>query len=250
MTQNGYLTEGSLTVFDGIRFDDETPYTYGEAKRLLGLMMQALRKREDLKLLGMDPHGKGRPAITGRSAARVWDFLALRAASGAAFTKYPHLTLTLHEDHALAMITLPNGSRPAFRRNLVALGPEGFRALVLDAAKGVEEAAKSVPRARPELYAIQRHYMSQRSEPIVDAEVRFDVRTAAPRKSSRVYVQPQWIELAYRLLAEKRSNIQFGIGAALPYGSSAMKSEGILDIVAGVWCACRPWIVAALGEDL
>src|SRR5207248_6071201 len=54
LAREGYLTEGTLTMFDGFPFSPENPYTYGEGKRLLKLAMAELRKDSSLKALGMD----------------------------------------------------------------------------------------------------------------------------------------------------------------------------------------------------
>jgi len=248
MAQTKYLKEGSLTVFDGIYFDAQNRYNYGEAKRLLRLMMGELRKRKDLLQLGMNPNGDGRPAITGKETTRVWDFIPLHAASGATFTRHPHLTLSLHESSAFAMITLPNGARAQFRKNLVDLGLDGFRDLIEKVAARICKATRAVPNARPQMYALQRHFRSQKSEPEVDGEVWFDLRTAGTRRSGAIKVQRQWIDAVYSLLSQRRSNLQFGIGAALPYGAPAMREKGVLDLVAGAWLACGPWMVAMKGE--
>ena len=65
LAREGYLTEGTLTMFDGFQFSADNPYTYGEGKRLLKLAMVELRKDAALKALGMDPTAQGRGAITG-----------------------------------------------------------------------------------------------------------------------------------------------------------------------------------------
>jgi hypothetical protein len=71
MVRDNYLREGTLTVFSGIPFGTEEPYNYFEAKRLLRLAMDELRKRGDLKKqLRMDSESKGRSAITGRAGTR------------------------------------------------------------------------------------------------------------------------------------------------------------------------------------
>ncbi len=36
--------------------------------------------------------------------------------------------------------------------------------------------------------------------------------------------------------------------ALLPYGDPRLRSPGILDVIAGVWLACRPWIRAILAK--
>jgi hypothetical protein len=66
------LTNGKLTVFSGVDFDRETPYTYKKARRLMKLLTEELRTRSDLRRkLRMDSGGPGRPAITGREGSGV-----------------------------------------------------------------------------------------------------------------------------------------------------------------------------------
>ena len=77
LARENYLTEGTLTMFDGFQFSDDNPYTYGEAKRLLKLAITELRKNKSLKALGVDLDAKGRGAITGRGQRSVWDVLLL-----------------------------------------------------------------------------------------------------------------------------------------------------------------------------
>jgi hypothetical protein len=94
-----YLTEGTLTMFDGFQFSAENPYTYREGKRLLKLVMQELRRESSIKRLGIDPKAPGRSAITGSGQSGVWDFIPLRdRPRDGLFTAYPHLTLSLDAD--------------------------------------------------------------------------------------------------------------------------------------------------------
>jgi hypothetical protein len=87
----GYLMAGTLTRFDGFHFDDDHPYTAREGRRLIRLMRQELVRRKDLRAL-INPTGPGRPAITGRGANPVWDFIRLKVAGkGEQFTYLPHL---------------------------------------------------------------------------------------------------------------------------------------------------------------
>jgi hypothetical protein len=46
---DGYLKEGTLTESAGVHFDENNPYNYAEAKRLIRLMMDELRRHPDLK---------------------------------------------------------------------------------------------------------------------------------------------------------------------------------------------------------
>lgn len=95
-----YLLEGTLTKFSGIPFTDDNPYNYPEAKRLIRLLMDELRKNTDLKRhLGMDPAGQGRGMITGKGANVVWDFLRLKGFGHEKdFIRTAHLTLGIQSE--------------------------------------------------------------------------------------------------------------------------------------------------------
>ena len=80
IAKEGYLKQGTLTMFDGLRFDEDNPYTHREAKRLIRLLRDELQRRKDLQELGVDPTGEGRSALTGRGFDPVWDFLPLKQA--------------------------------------------------------------------------------------------------------------------------------------------------------------------------
>jgi hypothetical protein len=243
MTAESYLDGQSLTQFTGVPFDADHPYTYLRAKQVLGQAMMELRNRRDLRALGMDPDGEGRPAITGKGDVAVWDFLPLREAKGkSSFTACPHLTLSIQAHRTEVGVTLPNAASARMRRNLVALGIEGFARLVGEVEAGVSKAIRPIKGAYPTMGIVQRHYASQRSHPVVDARLEFDLRTAVDSGRSLVKPQGQWMEAAYRALEDKRSNLQMGVGAVFPYSDSHMQSRGILDVVAGVWIGCKPWL--------
>jgi organic hydroperoxide reductase OsmC/OhrA len=55
MLSRDYQIRGTITVFDGLRFDDKDPYSYREAKRLLRLMGDLLQDRKDLQKIAVDP---------------------------------------------------------------------------------------------------------------------------------------------------------------------------------------------------
>jgi hypothetical protein len=66
------FVEGTLTMFAGIPFGRERPFTYLEGKRVLELALVELRSHRELKRrLGMNPKVPGRPAITGRQGDAV-----------------------------------------------------------------------------------------------------------------------------------------------------------------------------------
>ncbi len=248
MFADGYLGDKTLTEFDGIPFDAEHPYNYREAKRVLRLLMQELRRNQKLIDLGVESSAEGRPAITGRGGGLVWDFLRLKAASGStSFTSHPHPTVAIKEKQTLTIISVPNGISPRFRRNLVGAGFDGFQRLLLDVAKRIERSILDIDGAFPFVEVIQRHYPSQRSNPVEDAVLEFDLRTASPTGSSRVKFQEQWLRTAFDVLLHKNSNIQFGVGAAFPYGSKRLRERAIIDTFADVWVGCKPLLDRLLG---
>ena len=247
LSNEGYLKEGTLTTFTGFAFGRDEPYAYREAKRLLRLAMGELRKRDDLvEELGMDPNGMGRGAITGSQSDEVWDYLPLDGAPEK-FTQYPHLTLSVQSDRLVTIVTVPNGIQPRLRKCIVDLGLDGFMDLARDISERLSVVSRDYPGAVPYMEAVQRHYTSQRAEAIYDARIEFDLRTAFGDDTVRPHVkqQPQWLTAIYKATANRRSNLQLGIGAMFPYGRCPATSEWcILDGIAGAWISCRPLLQA------
>jgi hypothetical protein len=253
LVRDNYLRGGTLTVFSGIPFGTEEPYNYYEAKRLLRLAMDELRKRGDLKKdLGMDSESKGRSAITGREGTRIWDFLRLTQAKDAeSFTEFPHLTLSIQQEQLVAIVTVPNGIRRDFRRNLLAGGHDRFYALFRELLDNLHESLKSVEGAAPWMEIVQRRYRTQRSEPITDARLQFDLRTAFEENrgiGDSVKQQQQWLEATYEALSKKNSNLQLGVGAIFRYERCPdVHKPKILNHVAQVWVGCKPLIETLIG---
>ncbi|MDZ7663005.1 hypothetical protein [Thiohalophilus sp.] len=246
MVNDGYLKEGTLTVFSGIPFSNDNPYNYPEAKRLIKLAMDELRGRKSLiKQLGMNPKGIGRGAITGKDGGAVWDFLRLKGSSNEeAFTKYPHLTMGIGRDRVLAIVTVPHGIRTEFRRNIIDLEFDGFEDLMRLVNKNLVKSLRKAKGSAPWVDVVQRRYPSQRSAAIVDARVEYDLRTAFPGNTKHpVKTQPEWLMATYDALSNKKSNLQVAVGAIFPYRSCAKTATPeILDYVEATWIACKPLI--------
>lgn len=243
LAQEEYLTEGTLTMFDGFPFSEDNPYTYGEGKRLLQLALVELRKDRSLRALGMDPKAPGRSAITGRGGRGVWDFLSLadRPKRGA-FTSYPHLTLAVHADHLEVAITIPNGVVRPIRKRLIDLGSEG---LIAVNAEILRRARRLIARgAWIQAYALQRHYLGQKSPAITDAMLTFRLETSQPGRTGRVKRQPEWVALFAELPKRKRSNIQFQYRVHLPWGTKGLDNRESLRLVADSWGAMKPLLDA------
>lgn len=248
-----YLKEGTVTVFSGIPFGRSEPYSYIQAKRELGLFLNELRSDRRLqRRLGTDPNGRGRGAITGRAGYGVWDFLSLKsAARSKLFTKFPHLTVGIRDTRLEVYVTVPNGVRSEVRGNILGRSHEDFDRLVHDVHRRLCVALRKHPGASPMIVLVQRHYASQRSPAIHDAQLRFDSRTGFKGSQSRGRVkhQPEWLRVVYDVLKNRRSNLQFQIGADFPYDRCpVVASPQITEIAVAVWLACEPLVKTALGS--
>lgn len=245
LARDGYLTEGTLTMFDGFPFSLGNPYTYGEAKRLLRLAVSDLRKDASLRAVGMDPDSPGRDRIPGEGGTYIWDFLSLRGRpAGKGHTRFPHLTLAIHTDHLEIAVSIPDKIPPELRRGLAGLGESRMRELHREI----------VNRATPllgddgwvEVFALQRHYRSQSSPPIVDARMSFKLETSLADAAGRVKHQPEWMELFLSLLHAKKSNIHFAYAVHLPWSTPGLATRDALGVVAAGWTALFP-VLKAMG---
>lgn len=249
MIARKYGIRGTITMYDGLRFDGENPFTYREAKRLIRLLGDELQARPDLRKLGIDTDGQRRSAITGRQGTRVWDFLPLKAAADATnFTEFPHLSFGLSIDRPVAAVTIPNGVRGGFRTKLKQVGVEGFMEVLKSVSACGDEVRKRSDSARLFVNAVQRHYKSQRSQPEVDATLHADLLTLLPGSTRGVKHQPQWIESIYNILTSKRSNIQLSLEFRFSYGCPLIRSRKSLDLFAAAWKAMFPIVDFAI-ED-
>jgi len=240
MIAKGYGIRGTMTMFDGIHFSENEPYTYAEGRRLIRLLGDELQVRPDLRRLGVDPTGQRRGKITGRLGSVVWDFLPLIAAKNAAsFTDYPHLTMNIGAQQATASVTVPNGIKGGFRTKLRQQGCDGFIQILLEVEKNLRPICRKSSSARPFAYALQRHFASQRSSGTDDARLSFDLRTISVDKQG-VKRQPQWAEAVYQVLTQKRSNIQFGVSMHFGYGCKVVASPQAIDLFAESWIAMKP----------
>jgi hypothetical protein len=242
-----YIINGKLTMFDGLRFDEDSPFTYLSAKRLLKNLGEELQANKELqRAIAIDPNGKRRPAITDDGG--VWDFIPLAIAKGHDFVRFPHLTIVLREAEGVAAIVVPNGVSGGFRTKLKERGLPGFAEVIQEIEKRLRPVLRRCEDSRAVVHAVQRHYLSQRSKANVDGELKADLRTCVESESSVKY-QPQWIESLFNLLVYKRSNVQFGIEVELPYSSSIVRSAKVTDLFVDAWKAMSPLLELVLQED-
>lgn len=240
-----YLKEGTLTKFSGIPFNEDNPYNYLEAKRVLKLAMEELRQNQKLsKELGVDLKAKGRSAITGKAHSSVWDYLSLKKAKGEdSFTAYPHFTLSIANDRVFVLVTMPNGIKREFKNNLLDGGVDKFHSTFKKIYKRFSRITDKVEGAIPWVEVLQRHYKTQKSIPKIDARLAFDLRTAFPDENSGVKKQSLWLEAAYDAVAKKRANTQLAIGIVFQYSAcQKLQTASIIRTFADTWVACKPLI--------
>ncbi len=246
---DGYLQKGALTVFAGIPFNEDNPYNYKEAKRVLRLAMGELRKNKPLiRSTGIDPDIEGRHAITGKQQEVVWDYLSVSDSRDAdSFTSYPHFTIAIKNDHVFILVTVPNGIKTEFRKNLLLDDVEGFRSVLESICNNLSKVTKDVEGSIPWVEVLQRHYKSQRSAPSIDARLSYDLRTAfkaqANASESGIKYQPLWIEATFEALKNKRANTQLAVGMIFPYSTCpVVGSPGILKYITDAWIGCMPLV--------
>ena len=245
---SNYDIRGTITMFNGLRFDAESPYNYREGKRLIRLLGDELQARKDLQReLGVDPISKGRSAITDTNG--VWDFLPMKFAKGAPFISFPHLTMGIRPHEAIAATTIPNGISGGFRTRLKDLGQDRFVDLIHEVERKLRPIIRRSRGSQPIMYATQRHYPSQRSIPIEDGRIQADLRTCVQTKKSRAKYQPEWADAIYQLVVNKRSNIQFGIEVWFDYSCPIVKSKEMVDLFADSWKAMKPLLDFALSKN-
>lgn len=250
-SDEGYLQEGNLTVFDGIPFDQDHPFNYLEAKRLLKLIMEELRSDKAFcRDAGINPEISGRGAITGSKGSGVWDYLSYKnATEGENFTNHPHFTIGISNQRLNASITIPNGINTAYRRSLKQIEYSDFYKVIGDITGNMLPLAKKDPGYSPWCHATQRRYSSQRSIPIQDAIVEFDLRTAIQTKNDKVKPQEQWLKSVYEAYQEKRSNYQIQFGASIYFSRSLkVKKKSMLNTIKQTFIACTPLISMLEGE--
>jgi len=240
MIEDERLQEGALTSFDGIRFGASHPYNYVEAKRLLRLALAELRRDKKLLQATGFLEAPGRSAITGSDSRYVWDFLRLAEGD---HTKTAHLTLGIHDTHAHASITVPNGISRVAHGRLAELGPDGWERLIKDVLERFAPLFELEPETQPVMKIVQRHYRSQRSEPHLDAMLDADLRTFLG--GGRVKKVPDWVRLAFEVVVSKnrgtKPNVQLQVGAHFNYSRCpAMRSRHAIDLFSLAWRASVP----------
>lgn len=238
---DGYNIRGTLTMFDGFHFDDEHPFHYREAKRLLRLLGDEFRKDAELDALGVDLNATGRGMITGTQGGVVWDYLQFTGAEGDGRAKWPHLTYAIRPGGVGAMLNFPNGMSGGLKSMFAKIGREQLQKTLLQVERKLRPVLRRAEGSAPFMEVMQRHYPSRTAQPIVDGVMQADLRALAATDSP-VKSQPEWLDAVYALITNKRSNLQFGISVRFSYESQVVRSAGIAREFVNSWKAMKPLI--------
>jgi hypothetical protein len=146
------------------------------------------------------------------------------------------------QEAIMAFVLVPNSVETRFRRSIIDLGEEGFFDVMAEVNKNMHKVLRSARGSYPYVSMSQRRFPSRRSMAITDGVMTFDLRTAFPGgKNQKVKVQRQWLSAVYSLIANKKSNMDFGVGVSFPYEScNKVNKPAILDSIAASWIASKP----------
>ena len=240
MIAKDYNIRGTLTMFDGFKFSDAEPYTYAEGKRLIRLLGDELRKRKKLvKALCVDVKKEGRTAITRGLNGSVWDFLPLKTGRGKSFAAAVHLSLGIRPQVVGIALTVPNSMR-GVKKTLKNDKAEGLGQMFSQVEKNLRPVLEKVKKAKPMIYIHQRHYKTQRSYPETDGRVEVDLRTVLSTAKGLLKHQPGWLECIFKLLVNKKTNMQWGVELRCPHSEKVMQSAKAIDIMVETWVAMTP----------
>ncbi len=236
-----YWLDPPYGVFNGFPFGAMV-FDYPKGKHVLRLAMDELRKRDDLREIGIDPERKSRRTIHDDGGG-VWDVLVFAVPDE--WRASPHLTLGIGNKYVSAMATLPAKALAAQRR-FKELEKDGFRRVVQAVLENMRPLLAECHGMEPHLRARQRQSSpSERQPRDVDIDLLRCVDDDDP-----VEFQSQWIDTAFDDIGSRKSNLELQIGARFPYRTckKAIAEPDALDFVARAWIACKPYIDVLFGS--
>ncbi len=251
MVKEEYLKAGTLTKFSGIPFCSGNPYSYCEAKRLLRLIVDEFKSNGKLmRDLGIDIEFSGRAAIKGVKGTQVWDFLRFREAKKEkSFTKYPHLTFAISYSMCELKLTLPHNIHKQLKARIFGLSFDDFCEVIGAVMIRSKKSIQMDPAIKPVITLLQRHYLSQSDSGIIDAALKFDLRTMQKEQKGKEKYQPEWIKTAFDVMNNKKSNIQIQIGFEIPLDKSkVIKTEKAIAVLEEAARALLPFLNVIFGR--
>ena len=248
MVEDEYLTEGSITEFTGIHFDDDNPYSYREGKRQLKLLVNKIRKNKILNdELNVDLKAKGRSGI--KKEGNLWDYLTFNTGiKQKSFTDEPHLTIAMSDVFIEADFTIPYRIKGKTKKNFYSLSWVNFKNIVHEIALNFDKSFGISEGFQPHILLGQRRYPSQSSPAIHDARLEMDIRTAFKDISSKLKPtqkqQEEWLKVVFEINNNKKSNLQFQVGGRFYFNKQSLVNDKNADqILVKSFLACKPLIV-------
>ncbi|MDG4548440.1 MAG: hypothetical protein PQ614_09145 [Rickettsiales bacterium] len=238
MVKENYLKEGTITEFTGIPFGKEEQFTYLEGKRVLRLLMKKVRNNMEIGSLDLNIGHSGRSAIT--QSEWLWDFIPFNShGESTNFTENMHCTFGIGANECKAYITVPNNMK-GIKKRVKSLNFKDFQEAAEKIVSDFENADEFKEGCSPTIEVWQRRYPSQRSIPIIDGYMRFDLRTAISRGGG-VKIQQEWLKTSLEILQNKNSNLQLGVGVNFEYDKCiAIKSSNADELFVKAWQASMP----------
>ena len=240
-----YWVEPPYGVFNGFRFEDDV-FNHSEGSRemdelrnrILRLAMDKLRKRDDLREIGIDPQRPGRRV---RDDEVIWDVLVFAVPDK--WRTSPHLTLGVGIEYVTAMMTLPNKALAKYRQPLTALDEQGLRRMVGKVLENMRPLLEDCPGMEPRLRFHHRRQPPPLTQPRMAAALDMDLQTCIDDAD----FQHQWIDA----LKNRKSKPELQIGARFPYRTckKVIDETRSLDFVARTWIACKPYIDVLFGSE-
>ena len=226
------------TVFNGFPFGAMV-FDYPKGKHVLRLAMDELRKRDDLREIGIDPERKSLRLIRDDGGV-VWDILVF--AGPDEWRASPHLTLGVGREYVTAMATLPNKALAKYRQPLTALDEQGFRRMVGKVLENMRPLLEDCLGMEPRLRVHHRRQPSPSERPQMAAAIDMDLQTSIDAAE----FQSQWVGA----LRKDRSKPELQIGARFPYRTcqKVIDETRSLDFAARAWIACKPYIDVLFGS--
>lgn len=186
-----------------------------------------------------------RPDPARKRSTGGWSVFAFRGSVGG-FNESPHLLLHVADNAVSARVILPNKARGGLWTRLRSARLAHLMSPVL---RDMAPAMAKCPGMEPRLILKQRHWRTRSGPRFQDAYLDFDLRTVQGHPESGVKRQPEWMDAAQHVVANKASNLELQVGATFPYSRCpAIRMPNALDHVAAAWIGCRPfirWLLAA-----
>lgn len=247
MVEDEYLKEGSITEFTGVHFDISNPYSYREGKRQLRLLINKIKTNQNLSSeLNIDLEKKGRGGI--KKVGNLWDYLTFKTSNeNKNFTDEPHLTIGMSDTFIESDLTIPYRIKGKTKNNFYNLSWDDFRNIIYKIALNYDKIFGQSNSFKPQIVMAQRRYPSQSSPAIHDARLEFDIRTAFDDISTKLKPtqkkQEEWLRLVYDLNNNKKSNLQFQVGARFFFNNDSLVNNKNADkILCDSFLACKPLI--------